>query len=182
MNCQELATIFIEKLDVKCFIMNNQHLGMVVQWEDRFYKKNRAHTYLGHRVRALSALLHTLSLHKCSLWQCAPCNGHRNVSRFLLLVTYSYSRLGMMWHMSCVIIMVAVDDYSLLLMTNGCCDMQDAEWHLTNEVKDIYPDFVKMAESFSVPAKRILRPEELRPAIRYLHCKVCCTCKMKPAL
>ena len=50
MNCQELATIFIEKLDVKCFIMNNQHLGMVVQWEDRFYKKNRAHTYLGHRV------------------------------------------------------------------------------------------------------------------------------------
>ncbi|KAL3136694.1 hypothetical protein ABBQ38_005929 [Trebouxia sp. C0009 RCD-2024] len=91
MNCQELATIFIEKLDVKCFIMNNQHLGMVVQWEDRFYKKNRAHTYLGHR---------------------------------------------------------------------------DAEWHLTNEVKDIYPDFVKMAESFSVPAKRVLRPDELRPAIR----------------
>ena len=54
MNCQELATIFIEKLDVKCFIMNNQHLGMVVQWEDRFYKKNRAHTYLGHRVRCKS--------------------------------------------------------------------------------------------------------------------------------
>lgn len=46
--------------------------------------------------------------------------------------------------------------------------VQDAEWHLTNEVKDIYPDFVKMAESFSVPAKRVLRPEELRPAIRYL--------------
>ena len=44
---------------------------------------------------------------------------------------------------------------------------QDAEWHLTNETKDIYPDFVKMAESFSVPAKRVLRPEELRPAIRY---------------
>ena len=54
MNCQELATIFIEKLDVKCFIMNNQHLGMVVQWEDRFYKKNRAHTYLGHRVCSVS--------------------------------------------------------------------------------------------------------------------------------
>lgn len=50
MNCQELATAFIEKLDVKMFILNNQHLGMVVQWEDRFYKKNRAHTYLGHRV------------------------------------------------------------------------------------------------------------------------------------
>ena len=50
MNCQELATAKIEKLEVKTFILNNQHLGMVVQWEDRFYKANRAHTYLGHRV------------------------------------------------------------------------------------------------------------------------------------
>ena len=55
MNCQELATAFIEKLDVKCFILNNQHLGMVVQWEDRFYKQNRAHTYLGHRVGLTTA-------------------------------------------------------------------------------------------------------------------------------
>ena len=29
------------------FLLNNQHLGMVVQWEDRFMKGNRAHTYLG---------------------------------------------------------------------------------------------------------------------------------------
>jgi acetolactate synthase-1/2/3 large subunit len=28
-------------------LLNNQHLGMVVQWEDRFYDSNRAHTYLG---------------------------------------------------------------------------------------------------------------------------------------
>ncbi len=28
-------------------LLNNQHLGMVVQWEDRFYKGNRGHTYLG---------------------------------------------------------------------------------------------------------------------------------------
>lgn len=28
-------------------LLNNQHLGMVVQWEDRFYKSNRAHTFLG---------------------------------------------------------------------------------------------------------------------------------------
>lgn len=47
MNVQELATVFVEKLDVKVMILNNQHLGMVVQWEDRFYKANRAHTYLG---------------------------------------------------------------------------------------------------------------------------------------
>eukprot|EP01025_Chloroclados_australasicus_P045570 TRINITY_DN4992_c0_g1_i1.p2 TRINITY_DN4992_c0_g1~~TRINITY_DN4992_c0_g1_i1.p2 ORF type:complete len:128 (+),score=12.23 TRINITY_DN4992_c0_g1_i1:26-385(+) len=71
-------------------ILNNQHLGMVVQWEDRFYKANRAHTYLGRR---------------------------------------------------------------------------EAEYHQTNEVKDIYPDFVKMAESFSLPAERVLKPSELRPAI-----------------
>jgi acetolactate synthase I/II/III large subunit len=47
MNIQELATAAVEKLDVKMMILNNQHLGMVVQWEDRFYKANRAHTYLG---------------------------------------------------------------------------------------------------------------------------------------
>ena len=50
MNCQELATAAIEGLDTKVMILNNQHLGMVVQWEDRFYKANRAHTYLGRRV------------------------------------------------------------------------------------------------------------------------------------
>ena len=27
--------------------LNNQHMGTVVQWEDRFEKSNRAHTYLG---------------------------------------------------------------------------------------------------------------------------------------
>jgi acetolactate synthase-1/2/3 large subunit len=38
MNCQELATAFLEKMDLKVLLLNNQHLGMVVQWEDRFYK------------------------------------------------------------------------------------------------------------------------------------------------
>ena len=47
MNIQELATIHCEKLPVKVIVLNNQHLGMVVQWEDRFYDSNRAHTYLG---------------------------------------------------------------------------------------------------------------------------------------
>jgi acetolactate synthase-1/2/3 large subunit len=47
MNVQELACAFCEKLPVKVLLLNNQHLGMVVQWEDRFYKSNRAHTYLG---------------------------------------------------------------------------------------------------------------------------------------
>ncbi|KAK9734410.1 hypothetical protein RND81_04G137800 [Saponaria officinalis] len=48
MNVQELATIKVQNLPVKIMILNNQHLGMVVQWEDRFYKANRAHTYLGN--------------------------------------------------------------------------------------------------------------------------------------
>jgi acetolactate synthase-1/2/3 large subunit len=47
MNIQELATAFTEKLPVKVLLLNNQHLGMVVQWEDRFYDSNRGHTYLG---------------------------------------------------------------------------------------------------------------------------------------
>ncbi len=46
-NIQEFATCFCEKLPVKVFLLNNQHLGMVVQWEDRFHAGNRAHTYLG---------------------------------------------------------------------------------------------------------------------------------------
>ena len=91
MNCQELATVAVENLETKCFILNNQHLGMVVQWEDRFYKANRAHTYLGKK---------------------------------------------------------------------------EVEWHVSKEEKDIFPDFVKMAEAFGVPSKRITHPDELRPAIR----------------
>ena len=47
MNIQELATCYCEELPVKVLLLNNQHLGMVVQWEDRFFKSNRAHTYLG---------------------------------------------------------------------------------------------------------------------------------------
>jgi acetolactate synthase-1/2/3 large subunit len=47
MNIQELATCYCENLPVKVLLLHNQHLGMVVQWEDRFMAGNRAHTYLG---------------------------------------------------------------------------------------------------------------------------------------
>ena len=47
MNIQELATCHCENLPVKVLLLNNQHLGMVVQWEDRFMQGRRAHTYLG---------------------------------------------------------------------------------------------------------------------------------------
>jgi len=47
MNIQELATAKIEKIAAKAMILNNQHLGMVVQWEDRFYGSVRGNTVLG---------------------------------------------------------------------------------------------------------------------------------------
>ena len=83
MNVQEMATAHIERIAAKAIILNNQHLGMVVQWEDRFYKSNRGHTYLGD-----------------------PRNPHV-----------------------------------------------------------IYPDYVKMAQSFNVPAERVLYRKDVRPAL-----------------
>lgn len=46
MNVQELATAAIEKINAKTIIMNNQHLGMVVQWEDLLYESVRGQTIL----------------------------------------------------------------------------------------------------------------------------------------
>ena len=46
MNIQELATLHCEKLPVKILLLNNQHLGMVVQWEDRFMEGDRKSTRL----------------------------------------------------------------------------------------------------------------------------------------
>jgi acetolactate synthase-1/2/3 large subunit len=47
MNIQELACCVTENISPKVLLLNNQHLGMVMQWEDRFFGSNRAHTYLG---------------------------------------------------------------------------------------------------------------------------------------
>jgi acetolactate synthase-1/2/3 large subunit len=46
MNIQELGTVLCEDVDVKMIILNNQHLGMVAQWEDRFYHSRRGNTVL----------------------------------------------------------------------------------------------------------------------------------------
>ena len=46
MNIQELGTIHNENIDVKIIIINNQHLGMVAQWEDHFYGSRRGNTEL----------------------------------------------------------------------------------------------------------------------------------------
>lgn len=46
MNIQELGTIHNEEVGLKMVILNNQHLGMVAQWEDRFYGSVRGNTVL----------------------------------------------------------------------------------------------------------------------------------------
>ena len=84
MNVQELATAHIEKIAAKALILNNQHLGMVMQWEDSFFAGNRGHTYLG-----------------------------------------------------------------------------DPE-----NRPQVYPDFVKMADSFNVPAERVMHKSQLRAAMK----------------
>ena len=64
MNCQELATAAIERMDIKMFILNNQHLGMVVQWEDRFYKVPSATPrIMCCEDRSGTAIQSTLELH-----------------------------------------------------------------------------------------------------------------------
>jgi acetolactate synthase-1/2/3 large subunit len=47
MNIQELATAVAENIAAKAIVINNQHLGMVAQWEDKFFNSNRGHTFLG---------------------------------------------------------------------------------------------------------------------------------------
>lgn len=46
MNIQELATLYVENLPVKMIVMNNQNLGMVAQWEERFFAGRHANTDL----------------------------------------------------------------------------------------------------------------------------------------
>ncbi len=50
MNIQELGTVFAEEVAVKVVILNNQHLGMVAQWEDRFYGSRRGDTVLSNTL------------------------------------------------------------------------------------------------------------------------------------
>lgn len=46
MNIQEMATAVAEKIPVKVMLINNQFLGMVMQWQDLLYKHNHANTVL----------------------------------------------------------------------------------------------------------------------------------------
>ena len=57
MNVQELALAHVEGIAAKAMILNNQYLGMVMQWEDRFYASNRGHTFLGNPKKAYEGSL-----------------------------------------------------------------------------------------------------------------------------
>ena len=46
MNIQEMATAVAEKIPVKVMLLNNQFLGMVMQWEDLLYGGVRGNTVL----------------------------------------------------------------------------------------------------------------------------------------
>lgn len=92
MNIQELALAHVERVAAKALVLNNQYLGMVVQWEDRFYNSNRGHTFLGNPRKAYSGSL--------------------------------------------------------------------------DSAEGIYPDFVKMCESFGVQCERVMHKRDLEPAMK----------------
>lgn len=46
MNIQELATAVQYKVPVKVLIMNNYYLGMVRQWQEKFYEGRYSHSYM----------------------------------------------------------------------------------------------------------------------------------------
>ncbi|CBI24561.3 unnamed protein product, partial [Vitis vinifera] len=48
MNIQELATIRVENLPVKIMLLNNQHLGMVYQFEYEYGDGDSLHSYMGN--------------------------------------------------------------------------------------------------------------------------------------
>ena len=55
---------------------------------------------------------------------------------------------------------------------------QESEYHTSKLESDVYPDFVMMAKSCGVPGRRVVRPADLRAAVRCaaphnLHALVC---------
>ena len=46
MNIQELSTAVQYQVPVKVVIMNNHYLGMVRQWQEKFYEERYSHSYM----------------------------------------------------------------------------------------------------------------------------------------
>jgi hypothetical protein len=120
-----------------------------LQWEDRFYKGNRAHTYLGRKVRLrppAAALTHGFqgAAGAASLRAEVPVPGRRQRP--------PHNVLGSAYRQS-------ADDVLPVLYRFV---PQEGDYQESGEEKDIFPDFVTMAAAFGVPAKRVRKPEELR--------------------
>ena len=54
MNIQEMATAVMENIPVKVLLLNNQFLGMVMQWEDMMYGGTRGNTVLSKDPKNLA--------------------------------------------------------------------------------------------------------------------------------
>lgn len=54
MNIQEMATAVMEDIPVKVMMLNNQYLGMVMQWQDMFYGGNHANTILSKNRKKIA--------------------------------------------------------------------------------------------------------------------------------
>jgi acetolactate synthase-1/2/3 large subunit len=48
MKIQELATAVAENLNIKIFVLNNGHLGMVRQWQEMFYSRRYSHVGMSY--------------------------------------------------------------------------------------------------------------------------------------
>ncbi len=50
MTCQELATAVLDDFPIVVVLVNNEHLGMVTQWQDMFFEGRRSHVHLTRAV------------------------------------------------------------------------------------------------------------------------------------
>ncbi len=50
MTCQELATAVLDDFPIVVVLINNEHLGMVTQWQDMFFEGRRSHVHLTRAV------------------------------------------------------------------------------------------------------------------------------------
>ena len=57
MNIQELSTAVQHKLPVKVFILNNQYMGMVRQWQELLHGGRYSHSYINKTSRSTFSIL-----------------------------------------------------------------------------------------------------------------------------
>jgi hypothetical protein len=170
MNIQELATLHAEDIPVKMMILNNQYLGMVVQWEDRFYKANRAHTFLGSPSSGVCppclllrrALNQPHTAPSCAPRRCIRCGSALCWKRRVIRASGWLGRsVGSLHSLSHPLSPLG----SLDPLTHSPPHPSSDEYHVSGEEADIFPDFVAISKGFRVPAKRVTRRCDLKAAI-----------------